>query len=80
MPLNYLEGDPSRQTINQIHIDYSNRSSPAVDLFGQHSQSCFMNLTPADPDLFKDYHGDVIVRKFPYDPNHPFFDTSGIGS
>ena len=76
MPLNYLEGDPSRQTTNQVYIDYSNHNSTVVDLFGQRSQSCAVDFNPVDANLWN-YHGDVVVRKFPYDPNHPFYNTAG---
>ena len=77
MPLNYLLGDPSRQTTNQVRIDYSNGSVTTLKEFGQHAQSCSVDFTPETADL-RHYHGDVVMRKFPYDPNDPFYETDGI--
>lgn len=77
MPLNYLMGDPSRQTTNQVRINYSHGNTTAVETSGQQSQSSMLDFTPAQVDLW-DYHGDVVVRKFPYDPNDPFYRTGSI--
>ncbi|KAL4790421.1 copper amine oxidase [Aspergillus venezuelensis] len=74
MPLNYLPGDPSRETVNMVQVDYSNGAATAVKTFGQHNGTCAVSLSPLEDDLWT-YQGDVIVRKFPYDPSDPFYET-----
>lgn len=77
MPLNYLLGDPSRETVNQVRIDYNDGNVSAVKTFGQKDQTCAYDLEPTEPDLW-DYKGDVVVRKFPFDPNDPYYKTDSI--
>ena len=77
MPLNYLLGDPSRQTVNQVRIDYNNGNVSAVETFGQKDQTCAVDFQPTEPS-FWDYKGDVVVRKFPYSPNDPYYETDSI--
>lgn len=77
MPLNYMEEDPSRQTVNQVRIDYNDGNVSAVDTFGQKDQVCELEFEPTEPDLWS-YVGDVVVRKFPYDPNDPYYETDSI--
>lgn len=77
MPLNYLLSDPSRETVNQVRIDYENGNVSEVKTFGQRDQACAVDFEPSEPDLW-DYKGDVVVRKFPYDPNDPFYETDSI--
>ncbi|KAL3423197.1 copper amine oxidase [Phlyctema vagabunda] len=77
-PLNYLTGDPSRQTVNQVRLDYGSKSngSQVVD-FGQGHPTCSVDVAAAQPDL-EAYVGDVVIRKFPYDPNNPYYETDSI--
>ncbi|KAJ5745952.1 membrane copper amine oxidase [Penicillium odoratum] len=77
MPLNYLLGDPSRETVNMVRVVYDDGNVSAVHTFGQHDDQCTLDFTPAESSLW-DYVGDVVVRKFPYDPNDPYFDTDSI--
>ncbi|KAL3467115.1 copper amine oxidase [Aspergillus heterothallicus] len=74
MPLNYLLGDASRQTVNMVRVDYFNGSATAVETFGQSNETCGVKLSPIEDELWA-YQGDVIVRKFPYNPNDPFYET-----
>lgn len=74
MPLNYLLGDPSRETVNQVRINYYNGSATEVATFGQADETCDIELTPIEEKLWG-YQGDVVVRKFPYNPNDPFYET-----
>jgi primary-amine oxidase len=55
-----------------VRIDYKDGNTSAVELFGQKGEpeSC-------EADLWG-YTGDVVVRKFPYDPNNPYFETDSI--
>ena len=77
-PLNYLSGDPSRQTVNQVRLNYGSESngSQVVD-FGQGQPTCTVDVAAAQPDL-EAYVGDVVIRKFPYDPNNPYYETDSI--
>lgn len=78
MPSNYFTMDQSRQTVNQVRIDYNNGTASLVETFGQKKdQSCALDFEPSEPDLYG-YTGDVVIRKFPYDPNHPFYETDSI--
>jgi primary-amine oxidase len=76
-PLNYLNGDPSRETVNQIRINYGGGNISAVETFGQQEGSCAVEYTPVEEDLWN-YKGDVVVRKFPYSPNDPYYETDSI--
>lgn len=68
--MNYLPGDPSRATQNQVRIDYHRGNTTNVEIFGQASPGCSPNLGVLTPNLY-DYSGDVIVSKYPFDPDHP---------
>jgi primary-amine oxidase len=76
-PLNYLTGDPSRQTVNQVRINYGGGNVSQVETFGQEQGSYAVEFTPVEVDLWG-YKGDVVVRKFPFDPNNPFYETDAI--
>ncbi|OAG05511.1 membrane copper amine oxidase [Paraphaeosphaeria sporulosa] len=79
MPLNYLLGDASRQTVNQVRINYDAGKATAVETFGQKTDTCPLNneIVDVNKELWE-YVGDVVVRKYPYDPNHPFEEVLGI--
>lgn len=78
-PSNYFSIDQSRNTVNQIRIDYANGTVSAVETFGQKqpSGSCEIDYTAPEADYWG-YTGDVVVRKFPYDPNDPYYETDSI--
>ena len=69
MPLNYLKGDPSRQTVNQVRIHHIDGFVSAINTFGQkvNLPQCGLDFADVEPDL-SNYKGDVVIRKFPYDP------------
>ncbi|KAI1868056.1 uncharacterized protein JN550_006544 [Neoarthrinium moseri] len=77
MPSNYFDMDQSRNTVNAIRINYSNGTATDVATFGQKDDTCELNFTPAEFNAWN-YHGDVVVRKFPYDPNSPYYETDAI--
>lgn len=77
MPLNYFEGDQSRKTRNMVRIDYDGGEVSDVEMFGQNEGLCAVEVGGEDAELWG-YTGDVVIRKFPYDPNDPFFDTDSI--
>lgn len=79
MPSNYFEIDQSRRTVNMVRINYQDGVTSAVETFGQKGTSgtCEIDYAPTEAELW-DYKGDVVVRKFPYDPNDPFYETDSI--
>jgi len=81
-PSNYFVDDQSRRTVNQVHIAYGEGKTAEVETFGQFEASsedatCKPNYEPVDANL-AGYVGDIVVRKFPFDPNNPFFQTDSI--
>lgn len=79
MPSNYFDMDQSRRTVNMVRIEYEDGAATGVETFGsqQSSGTCDLSYTPVEPNLW-DYKGDVVVRKFPFDPNNPFYETDSI--
>lgn len=78
LPLNYLAGDPSRETVNMVRVDYSGGPNvTTVETFGQLLPTCAVDLAEYEPDLHS-YTGDVVIRKFPFDPNDPYLETDSI--
>lgn len=78
MPSNFFSMDQSRQTVNMVRIEYDNGTTSLVETFGQKDDTaCALDFEPAEPDLYG-YTGDVVIRKFPYDPNNPYYDTESI--
>ena len=77
MPLNYLNGSPSRETVNMVRVQYGGGNKSQVFEFGQGSPMCSVDVESMVPDLTS-YVGDEVVRKFPYDPNNPYFETDSI--
>lgn len=80
MPSNYFTIDQSRNSVNMVKIQYNgNGTVTDVDTFGQKQTSgtCEIDYTAQEADLWG-YTGDVVVRKFPYDPNDPYYETDSI--
>ncbi|KAI0030480.1 copper amine oxidase [Vararia minispora EC-137] len=77
-PHNYLLHDPSRDTRQTVRIDYDDtKGVETVKTFGAEFSKGATNLTNTVPDFWA-YRGDIAVRKFPYDPQHPFNNTVSI--
>lgn len=76
-PVNYLLGNPAQSTVNMVRVDYKDGVTSHVETFGQKNDTCKLKYTPIDADLWS-YTGDVVVRKFPFDPNNPFYETGSI--
>lgn len=49
----------------------------AVHAFGADPVKGMVNLTAIQPNYYS-YEGDSNIRKFPYDPQHPYNDTVAI--
>ena len=82
MPSNYFATDQSRRTVNQVRINYENGTATEVEMFGQfntasENATCTPSFVPVEPDL-GGYTGDLVIWKFPFDPNNPFFNTESI--
>lgn len=79
MPSNYFEIDQSRSTVNMVRLKYADGVTTDVETFGQmeSSGSCEVSYEPTKAELW-DYTGDVVVRKFPYSPNDPYYETDSI--
>ncbi|KAF2225193.1 hypothetical protein BDZ85DRAFT_233684 [Elsinoe ampelina] len=79
MPLNYFEGDTGKQTVQQVRIDYGGGNVSSVQRFGQGAGdgTCKLEYEKV-PEGLEGYRGDVVIRKFPYDPNDPLYQTDSI--
>ncbi|KAK0538662.1 hypothetical protein OC835_001357 [Tilletia horrida] len=80
LPHNYLLSDPSRRSRQQVRISYGEwqNDTTKLETFGQNGVPQYdYPLSNAYANLLE-YQGDVAVRKFPYDPTHPFNDTDSI--
>ncbi|KAK4494552.1 hypothetical protein PRZ48_013908 [Zasmidium cellare] len=82
MPLNYFdEGDVSRRTRNMVRVNYDGGEVSAVETFGQGEAVCSVDLGAEGEKMERElwgYTGDVVIRKFPYDPNDPYFESDSI--
>jgi primary-amine oxidase len=74
-PVNYLEGNPSVETVNMVRIGYKDGNTSSVVSFASSNQVCELDFKPQSVDLW-DYKGDVVVRKYPYDPQNPYYFTT----
>jgi primary-amine oxidase len=76
-PHNYLLGDPSKESVNMVRLSYGGGSA-TVNKFGQGTGNvCPLAYEPLVPDL-EGYIGDVVIRKYPFNPNEPFYETDSI--
>jgi primary-amine oxidase len=75
-PVNYHEGNPSVETVNMVRISYKNGTTSSVKAFASSNTTCEVDYKPLHVDLWK-YTGDVVVRKYPYDPQNPYYFTTG---
>ena len=76
MQHNYLLSDSSKETVNMVRIDYHDGVVKKLHTFGQASIP-MCGLSIGDGDL-KNYHGDTVIRKFPYDSNDDYYHTDSI--
>ncbi|GAA5960930.1 hypothetical protein JCM3765_007545 [Sporobolomyces pararoseus] len=79
-PHNYLYRDPSRQTKQMVRLNYNSSNDYIVSnvhTFGADPVKGQVNLTALQPNYYS-YQGDSNIRKFPYDPQHPYNDTVAI--
>ncbi|CAH0000091.1 unnamed protein product [Clonostachys byssicola] len=76
MPSNYFEVGPNQETINMVRVDYSDGKVTDVVNFGSSKEVCELSYEPSYTDLWE-YKGDVVVRKFPYMPNEPYYASPG---
>ncbi|KAF1812382.1 membrane copper amine oxidase [Eremomyces bilateralis CBS 781.70] len=76
-PLNYLMGDAGRESVNMVRVQYGEGEPSDVVTFGGQEPQCLVDMATLQPDLTT-YIGDVVIRKFPFDPNNPYFETGSI--
>ncbi|KAF2726734.1 membrane copper amine oxidase [Polyplosphaeria fusca] len=78
MPLNYLAGDPSRQSVNQVRINYPFHKVKQVETFGQSNMTCSpaVDVGAVNAGLWN-YGADFVVRKYPFDPNQQIGNGTG---
>jgi primary-amine oxidase len=74
-PVNYHEGSPSVETVNMVRIVYKNGTTSSVLPFASSDYTCELDYKPQHVDLWN-YKGDVVVRKYPYDPSNPYYFTT----
>ncbi|KAH7305808.1 copper amine oxidase [Stachybotrys elegans] len=77
-PVNYFNQGINIETVNMVRIDYTAIAATEVLLFGSDNQTCALDYEPHSPDLWE-YHGDVIVRKLPYEPDDAYRGTIVVG-
>lgn len=77
MPTNYFDVGVNIQTTQMVKVEYGGGKISNVTTFKQQSETCPLNYKPVEFNL-ADYKGDVVVRKFPYSPNDPFYETLGV--
>lgn len=76
MPSNYFEVGPNQETINMVRVDYTDGKVTDVVTFSASKETCKLAYEPSFTDLWE-YKGDVVVRKFPYMPNEPYYASPG---
>jgi len=69
VPSNYFEGDVSRRSRNSVRVNYAAGAVSEVETAGR-SQVC-------ETDLWR-YRGDIVVRKYPFDPNEGYAEGGDI--
>ncbi|KAH8586808.1 copper amine oxidase [Bisporella sp. PMI_857] len=69
-PLNYLPGDPSRATAQQIRVDNGNNGTQTVVTFGAKPASCAVGPDQLNPNTAAS-RGSLAVHKYPYDGTQP---------
>ncbi|KAI8241344.1 hypothetical protein K4K57_000053 [Colletotrichum sp. SAR 10_99] len=77
MPANYFEVGPNVETVNMVRINYHDGNTTDVLTFGAETDACGLDYEPTQVDLWE-YKGDVVVRKFPYLPDDPYYETDSI--
>lgn len=76
MPLNYYDVDISGETRSMVRINYDNGTTN-VKTFGQDQDTCTLDTSTTEKTAY-DYKGDVVIRKFPYDPVDWYYETDSI--
>lgn len=77
MPVNMFDEGTNIATSNMVRVNYGEGETSAVKTFGHENDTCEWQYEPAFVDLWV-YKGDVVVRKFPYDPEDISYDTDAI--
>ena len=65
IPMNYDAVNPSTQTVQMARINYAHGKVTTLDTFGVNKEDCELDFSVTSQPGLLDYHGDVVVRKFP---------------
>ncbi|KAH7180088.1 copper amine oxidase [Fusarium flagelliforme] len=68
-PLNYLLGDPSQASSQQVLIKTTD-GKPEITTYGAKNATCPIDLAQLNPDL-SSYSNSISVLKYPYDGSKP---------
>ncbi|KAJ4002737.1 hypothetical protein NW766_012667 [Fusarium irregulare] len=68
-PLNYLLGDPSQASSQQVLIKTTD-GKPEITTYGAKNTTCPIDLAQLNPDL-SNYSNSISVLKYPYDGSKP---------
>lgn len=77
MPNNYFDVGTNTETVNMVRVNYDKGVVSDVISFGASDDTCTLQYEPVFADLW-DYKGDVVIRKLPYSPNDPYYETDSI--
>ncbi|KAJ9639223.1 hypothetical protein H2204_003834 [Knufia peltigerae] len=77
-PQNYFLQNPIRQTIQQAEVDYDLETVVGVQTFGSEPAMCAYDMSNTAANLSSYHGGDLVVRKWPYDPSNPFFGMTEV--
>ncbi|RPA87874.1 copper amine oxidase [Ascobolus immersus RN42] len=77
-PVNFFYGSPHKNTKHQIRVNYDNGNVNDISFFGTEAPKCPVDLTKTRGE-FSEYKGDIVVRKFPYDPRNWYYQTHTLG-
>ncbi|KEF52698.1 uncharacterized protein A1O9_11115 [Exophiala aquamarina CBS 119918] len=77
-PQNYFLQNPVRQTVQQVEVDYDLDTVLNIKKFGSQDAVCTYDMANTLGNFSQYIGGDIILRKWPYDPSNPFFGMSEV--
>ncbi|KAM0297109.1 hypothetical protein ACHAPM_009978 [Fusarium culmorum] len=69
-PFNYLMGDPSQASSQQVLIKTKKDGKPEIVTYGAKNATCAIDMAQLNPDL-SDYSNSISVLKYPFDGSKP---------
>ncbi|KAE8553836.1 hypothetical protein EYB25_002374 [Talaromyces marneffei] len=77
-PQNYFIRNPVSQTVQQVEIDYDLDTVVNIKKFSPNDAVCTYDMTHTVANFSNYIGGDIIIRKWPYDPSNPFYGMTEI--